>query len=393
VETIYQQRDRALKSADDIVRGAKDAGRALTSAEAAEVQGHIDTAAKLRGDIEHGDHVKGLLAQLAGTADDDAPEAKNFVAAAGKKFAADALTAMTKRAGVHGMKALIGGTIDIPAPIADIVPMPHAPNNVIQLLGSMKPIFTDGGDGEFGANKFTYLRQTTRTNNATAVADGGTKPVSTYTWSEVDDRVRVYAHLSENLPERYSTDYSALLNLLQNEMARGIVDALENDVLNGPVQGAGVERFTGILNTSGVQTQAAVTGDLLATLSNAYLKLTSQGDVPTGWVMNPADYQTLTLLRENGATGALLFGSGRSTLQQIIGDAPIVTSGKIAAGTALVGDFGQARMVSRQNASLAIDRSGDLFETNQIRFRLEGRWGFAVLRPVSFVKITLPASS
>lgn len=43
------------------------------------------------------------------------------------------------------------------------------------------------------------------------------------------------------------------------------------------------------------------------------------------------------------------------------------------------------------DATLAVNRSGELFTKNQVVLRLEGRFGFALKRPNAFVEISLTA--
>ena len=45
----------------------------------------------------------------------------------------------------------------------------------------------------------------------------------------------------------------------------------------------------------------------------------------------------------------------------------------------------------REDATLAVDRSGELFTKNLVVLRLEGRFGLAIKRPNAFVEIDLTA--
>jgi hypothetical protein len=45
--------------------------------------------------------------------------------------------------------------------------------------------------------------------------------------------------------------------------------------------------------------------------------------------------------------------------------------------------------VFREDATLALDRSGENFTKNLVTMRLEGRFGFAVKRPNAFVEVAL----
>ena len=71
------------------------------------------------------------------------------------------------------------------------------------------------------------------------------------------------------------------------------------------------ENFTGILNTSGIQTQSYDT-DLLTTLRRARTKVRVTGRAtPTAYVLHPNDWEDIDLLQDN--EGRYFFG-GRSVL-------------------------------------------------------------------------------
>lgn len=57
-------------------------------------------------------------------------------------------------------------------------------------------------------------------------------------------------------------------------------------------------------------------------------------------------------------------------------------------GEALLGDFRQTLLVSRDDVKIS-QNEGDssLFDYNLVKFRAEGRYGFAVLRPAAFIKV------
>lgn len=233
------------------------------------------------------------------------------------------------------------------------------------------------------SNVYQFLRQVARTTNAAPVADLQQKPTSTYTVQPVEDRARVIAHLSEPVPERFLMDEPELIRWLEAEMGFGVIDALENQVIGGNGDG---ENLTGLLNTVGrhIIGIEGVT-DVLTQLRRGRTTLEYMHEVPTGWAMNPADVEMIDLLREE-SEGAFLVGGG---LANIFGDIPRVSTTSIPAGTAVLGDWRQSRLWVRENVTLRGDRSGENFERNQIVWRAEGRFGWALLRPQAFVEIQL----
>lgn len=307
-----------------------------------------------------------------------------------------------------GIKALVSGTIGVPNPVeSGIVTMAAAPRTILDLLrgdtpteigdpyqsGSYNTESTDQlvgslfGGGGGGSNTFSYLRQTVRTNNAAPVADNAQKPTSIYTIEEKEDRYRVIAHLSEAIPQRFFHDDQSLADFLASELALGLEWEVEAQALMGDGTG---ENLTGILSTSGIQSQA-YSGDLLTTTRQALTKLQVMGMAPSAWAVNPSDAEKFDLLREGTGDGAFLLGGPGSSAAKSLWDIPRVPSIAVPVGTALLADWSQAKLRVRQDSTLHVDTSGPLFEHNQVKFRMEGRFGLEVKRPSAFVTVDLTA--
>lgn len=275
----------------------------------------------------------------------------------------------------HGVKALTTGSIDIPT-LVDVVDLPARPTRVLDLI-PRRPL-TD--------NAYEYLRQGTRTNNAAPVADLGTKPTSVYTLTPVEDRARVFAHLSEPIPERYFTDHSELPLLIDREMREDALIALETDLLTGDASG---EHFDGITHVSGTVAQAWST-DLITTTRKAKTALEATFQTPTAYVLHPTDWETIDLLQDNEAR--YYYGGPATASVPTLHGLPVVVTPAISVGTGLLGDWNQARLRVREDMRLDADRSGTNFTKNQVVLRVEGRFGFDVLRPAAFAEIDLTAA-
>jgi len=125
-------------------------------------------------------------------------------------------------------------------------------------------------------------------------------------------------------------------------------------------------------------------------MSNAKYKLVTTHQSPNAWALHPADIQRLELLREDGTTGPFMFRNGLADIEKFVG-APIVPSTAMTAGVGLLGDWTQTELIIREDDHLDVDTSGEKFEKNQVQFRLEGRYGFTVERPLAFVTVDLTA--
>jgi HK97 family phage major capsid protein len=380
----------AAQDARKITEKAMDAGRDLTADEKdafdtlmTKARDGLDELKRAKSDLDILAQARTLAEEIGGPAnagDYRAAGTRKAARVSWAKAAADRM-ARSMTAEIDGQKSLITGSIGVPSPIeTDVVTMSEAPRSLLELIPAR------GLGGGFGTgNSFSFLRQVTRTNNAAPVADGALKPTSVYTLAEVEDRVRVLAHLSQSVPERYFADHANLEDFLRNEMESGLYLALENQVVHGDGTG---ENLTGLLNTSGIITQAFVI-DALTSIRKAMTILEVYGITPTALVLNPVDAEALDLLRDSGATGKYLLGDPAGDGVEKLWKVPRVRSNAVAAGTAILGDWQQAQVVVREDATLALDRSGENFTKNLVTMRLEARFGFAVKRPNAFAEIAL----
>lgn len=281
---------------------------------------------------------------------------------------------MEQRAGEPNLKAILAGSITVP-PAVEIAPLPDKPVTLLDLIPR----------AEMTEATSSYLRQTVKTDNAAVVADGATKPTSIYTFTEIETKARVIAHLSEPFPERYLTDYDSLAQILDTQMVNGVLAKLEDRIVAGT--GAG-EDFRGILTTSGV-TAVPYTSNAITTLRKARTALDVKGEKPNAWVLHPNDIEGIDLLREDGATGGFLMDTAAADV--IFGPGSIrIPSLAVPEGTALFADWNQLRVLVRQGAStLASNQTGDLFDKNQVKLRSEGRFELEILRPQAIAVVDL----
>lgn len=367
-----------LKAMKDVVDGAKEEGRDLTAEEIAALEDGNDQVDELREQIERGEKSKGLMDRIAGKGraeDADGNPIAGGTSEAWARKAMDELRGVTKGIGEFGKKSLVTGTVSVPS-LVSTVTIDAKPTTVLDLIASV----TATGHSE--GNSFSYMRQTKRINNAAAVPDFAPKPKSDYEFDQAEDTFRTYQNQTDDLPWRYLDDFSGLIDIVRVQLAEDTREAIERDLIGGDGTN---DKFTGILNTSGVQTQAFST-DLITTLSAAKYKLLGQSRNLNGWVLNPTDLQKLELLRENGATGGFLFKS-RAEIEGFLG-APVATSLGLPAGTALAADWSQAELLPYGDDELVLD-SGKRTTNNTFLLMYEGRYGFRVKKPFDFVKVTL----
>lgn len=238
---------------------------------------------------------------------------------------------------------------------------------------------------------YRYMRQTTRTNNAAPVAPGGLKPTSLYGLTPVGGRLHVIAHISEPMDKYVLQDGPSLADFVRLEMVSGIHHAVEAELVSGDGTG---ENLTGLAHTSGIQTQAFTTSQVL-TARAAITKVEVLGFRPYYYVLNPLDWEkveTATLdagqyvLNADGQRNGVPVDSAARRLWGV----PVTVTTAVPAGTGYLLSNGVAQLVT--DGALQAEQSSsfaDDFGRNQVRLRVEGRFDLAVTRPLGVVRLSL----
>jgi HK97 family phage major capsid protein len=257
-----------------------------------------------------------------------------------------------------------------------------------------------------------FVQETSHTNNAAVVAEatssappalpaldgnalsagaalvnnagGGYKPEGAWAFAVVQAVVKTIA---EWVPatKRSLADVAALQGLIDSELRLDVMEAEESQILNGDGSG---ENFTGINNTSGVQTQAFST-DLFTTSRKAITKARVVGRVnPSAWVVNPTDAETIDLLKDG--ENRYYYGGPMAIGPRTLWGVPITESENQAQGTMLLGDFNKAVLWDREQTTVTMsDSHADFFVRNLVAILAEERLAFGVTRPTAFVKVAL----
>jgi HK97 family phage major capsid protein len=263
---------------------------------------------------------------------------------------------------------------------------PLVRNNLRVPFATRRPVVADliPSDVVGAMNGVTYMEETTFTNNAAPVAEGGTKPESANAWTQ---RTQTIETIATTLPvtEQQLEDVPQIEALIRDRLTLMLMLAEEDQLLNG----TGVSpQLQGILTKTGIGTQAAGTDPTPDVILKAMTTVAVTGRAnANGVVLHPTNYQNMRLLRT--ADGIYIFGSPSMEAQVTIwGLTPVVTDA-IAAGTGLVGDFRNYAHISRRKGiTLDIGYVNDDFKRNQRTIRGEFRESLEVLRPASFVKMT-----
>lgn len=229
-----------------------------------------------------------------------------------------------------------------------------------------------------------YMEETVSTNTAAEVAEGGAYPEVTIAFTERSSPVR---KIGDFIPvtDEVLEDVARVQDLINNRLTFFLRQRLDSQVLNGD----GVApNLRGILNTSGIQTQAKGADPTPDAIYKAMTKVRVTGRAaPTAVVMHPNDWQEVRLLRT--ADGVYIWGSPSEAGPERIWGLPVVQTEVIPEGTALVGDFRNfSELAVRRGITVEVGFINDDFVKGRKAIRADIRAAFVVYRPAAFCTVT-----
>lgn len=390
---LKDQLNTLIKGMQDIVDAAKNAGRDLTSDEAKKIETDAKTATEIRDRIQRIEAGEKSLAELAGTKtiDDDAPKHLALTGAGSKRSAVEIKTALHEynedRLGTKAFTAPGAVTVPTPFESLDVDETPRTPTSLLDLIRVQ----------QHSTPTWRGIRQSGFTNNASIVPPGATKPTSTISVTNYDGHLVVLAHLSEALDVYMLADNANLTDFIQGQLLYGLALELEEEVFNGDgstfqVAGTDTKHLTGIMHTTGVQQQEFTT-DMVTTLRAAATRLEVANFTTDVFVLNPNDWAAIETHRN--LSGQFDLGSAVNRATRQVWSTPVVTSTKLEQGQALALDLSALNVdTDTLGIQIAWTNAGpELFDKNQAKARVEGRFGFSVRRPEGIVVVDLDSAA
>jgi HK97 family phage major capsid protein len=300
---------------------------------------------------------------------------KSFVSNGGGRFKFETKTVLTTDLAV-GSQTLTPG---VPRAQAGLVRMPDQGLTIRDLL----PV------GRTTSNAIEYPRETAFTNNAAVVAEGATKPESTFDMTLETAPVRTIAHYFR-VSKQIMDDMAMLQGYIDGRLRYGLAIEEEGETLNGDGTGqhlngilAQASDFPASVATSGIPGGTGATA--VDVIRWAKLQVRQSLYPATGVVLNPEDWASIELLKD--ANDAYLYSAFASGTEPRLWGMRVVESDAIAAGTFLVGSFAMgAQIWDREQANVVISTEDqDNIVKNLITIRGEERLALTVYRPAAFV--------
>lgn len=251
--------------------------------------------------------------------------------------------------------------------------------------------------GETTASTIRIFKETSFTNAATAVAEEGQKPEATFALEEADFAVKKIAVIGR-VSDEMLADHPAVRDYVNARLGFMVQAKEDSELLNGDGTS---NRITGVLNTSGIQTQAYAGNTIFDAIDKALQKVRTVGFFePDAIVMNPSDWGNARRSKDSngqyyaGGPFSGPYGIGGYSVAGFMWGKPVIETTAIAQGTALVGAFRVGgQLFRRMGLTLEMTNSdASDFQYNRIAIRAEERLALVVYRALAFCTVTgIPA--
>jgi HK97 family phage major capsid protein len=302
-------------------------------------------------------------------------------------------------AGNKGYKAFRDGTqrsvtIDIPA--ADVktlitlstVNRPNERRDLVSMALEQRTVGDLMLEGTTDANTLEYYEETTFTNNAATVAEGGTKPESALGFTLRQESVRKIAHFIPATKEALD-DVAFLESTIRGRLAFGVMRAEEAQLLSGD---GNAPNIRGLLNRTGIQTQAKGADPTPDAIYKAMQLIRGSAGAgfaePTAVVLHPNDWTDIKLLRT--VDGIYIWGNPSDEGPDRIWGLPVRQTTAMSQNTALVGAFRpHAEVIRREGIQITLSTEhSTFFVENKVAILAEERLALAVYRASAFATVT-----
>jgi HK97 family phage major capsid protein len=254
-----------------------------------------------------------------------------------------------------------------------IVPGAFRPLTVENVL----PRYTTGTD------TVTLMREASFTNAAAGNTEATVKPESAVTFNKYNVIIETIAHWLK-VSKQLMSDNPALVSYVENRLRFGVEAKVDDQLLNGDGTSP---NLSGLLD-SGNYTVFTPTADdnLIQAINRAKWTLWATGYVADAVIVNPADWGAQEIERENGSTGAYLYGMPGMISGLNPFGVRVVVSSQMAAGSFLIGQFQVATGVwNREGTVVEFGYDGNDFTSNLWTIRAERRLGLEVSVPAALL--------
>ncbi len=236
-----------------------------------------------------------------------------------------------------------------------------------------------------------YMEESSYTNAVSPVVEGSALPESALSFVEKNFTVQKIGTFIPVTDEQLA-DEPMIRSIINERLLLFLRQKEEELLLNGT---GAAPQIQGFLPFPGLGAYAQIAGETVSdAIYQAQLKVVTGAGAAmnaatvTGIVMNPVDWAKIRL--EKDTQGRYIYGNPQDNVANTIWGIPIVQTVKIAAKTALLGDFRQyAQIARRTGITVEVGYINDQFLTGQQSIKITERVCQLIYRGNAFTKITL----
>lgn len=231
-----------------------------------------------------------------------------------------------------------------------------------------------------------FMRETTFTNNAAEAAESsGSAGEAALAYTQITSTVqKIAVHLP--VTEEQLADVEGMRERIDNRLELMLRQRLDVQLVSGNGTAPNLE---GILNTTGIQTQAKGTDPAFDAIFKAITLVRFTGFAePDALILHPNDWQDIRLTRTTD--GIYILGNPGDVGPERLWGLPVYVSTAATENTGIVGDYmGYAEVAYRQGVEFAVtDSHGTDFLGGVLRVKATLRVAHVVYRPAAFCAVT-----
>jgi len=236
---------------------------------------------------------------------------------------------------------------------------------------------------------YKFMEETTFTNNSAEIAESVQGTLSAYPESALayTERTVDMRKVATFLPvsDEQLEDVPGMVEYLNARLAFMVKQRYEAQLIAGNGVAPNV---TGMLNVSGIQSQAKGADSVPDAIYKAITKVRAVGFAePTHILLHPNDFQDIRILQNT--TGQYVFEGGLNFAgtPQLFG-IPVILSTAVTENTGLVVDMSYVSAVNRRGVDVQLGYIGDDFKNGVKSVRADLRGNLACYRGTALCKVT-----
>lgn len=240
-------------------------------------------------------------------------------------------------------------------------------------------------DGNTGQAAVVYMEETTFTNNAAEVAEGGTYGEAALVLTERSMTVRkvgVWLPITDEQLE----DEQQVASYVDQRLRFMLRQRIDSQLLVGDGEAPNLDGFN---NVAGIQTQAKGADPVPDAIYKAMTKIRVTGRAqPNAIILHPNDWQDVRLLRTND--GIYIWGNPSDAGPERMWGLPVVQTDAQTENTGLVGDYANfTQKYWRRDIEVKItDAHSDYFIKGKQAIRADVRLVLVTYRPAAICTVT-----